>query len=134
MPRATTPGAINQPQQAETSLPEVGKRKLASFLEADTVKGSVLQGKAKATVSATLTNIDGDPLTQQTIHFKVASSGMDLGSAPTNANGQAILDIGQHISDIQAMITGGLSGYVAEYKGSANFAPSSAKGSFNATI
>ncbi|MFE2943363.1 hypothetical protein ACFXKG_30565 [Streptomyces sp. NPDC059255] len=114
--------------------PEAPKIKKSTFLEANTVKGSALQGKAKAKVEAFLTDEDGQGLPNQLIHFYVAGGGQELGSARTNDQGKAVFDTGSHISDPQLMATAALSGYVAEFKGSRTYYSAEAKGSFNATL
>ncbi|MFF3068892.1 hypothetical protein [Kitasatospora sp. NPDC057936] len=132
MTRATTPSGFNQPQPEQPS--EVGARRRASFLEAHTVNGSLIQGKASAILVATLTDEDNQPLHGQPIHFSIEASGKDLGTVSTNRDGEASLDTGSHLADIQSMVFGAASGYVAEFKGSPNFQGSKARGKFNATL
>jgi hypothetical protein len=61
------------------------KIKKSTFPEANTVKGSALQGKAKAKVEAILTDEDGMGPPNQLIHFYVA----DLTALPHQLGGSA---------------------------------------------
>jgi hypothetical protein len=105
------------------------KIKKSTFPEANTVKGSALQGKAKAKVEAILTDEDGMGPPNQLIHFYVAGGGQELG--PDQRAGRGGFDTGSQVSDPQLMATAALSGYVAEFKGSRTYYSTEAKGSFN---
>ncbi|MER5556131.1 Ig-like domain-containing protein [Streptomyces sp. NPDC002793] len=124
------PPGYYSPQQPVD--PEAPKIKRTTFLEANTVKGSALQGKAK--VEAILTDEDGQGLPNQLIHLYVAGGSQELGSARTNDQGKATFDTGSHISDSQLMATAALSGYVAEFKGSRTYYSCEAKGSFSVSL
>jgi hypothetical protein len=113
--------------------PELGDAREASYIEVETVAGSVLQGKARAKLRATLTDDSNRPLKGQKIHFYVAKGGQSFGTVATDRSGVAEWDTGQHISDPQLMVTAAVSGYVAEYKGSENYEGSKGMGSFNVT-
>ncbi|MFC9649878.1 MULTISPECIES: hypothetical protein [unclassified Streptomyces] len=114
--------------------PEAPRPKKSTFLEAHTVKGSALQGKARAKVEAILTDGDGQGIPDQLIHFYVATGGQELGSARTNDQGKASFDSGTQISDPQLMATAMASGYIAEFKGSRVYYSTEAKGSFNVSL
>ncbi|MBB5935874.1 Ig-like domain-containing protein [Streptomyces zagrosensis] len=120
------------PQQPAPPVdPDAPRIKRPAFLEANTVKGSALQGKARAKVEATLLDEDGQGIPGQLIHFYVATGGQELGSARTNDQGKATFDTGAQISDPQLWATAALSGYVAEFKGTRTYYSTEAKGSFN---
>ncbi|MFD3775784.1 hypothetical protein [Streptomyces sp. NPDC058612] len=121
-------------EPAEKRNPELATKREAVKLRTETVKGSALQGKARAKLRARLTNMFNEPLVGQDIRFYVESGGQEFGTESTDQDGWAERDTGQHISDVQLMLTAALSGYVAEYGGSRNYRGATAKGSFNATL
>ncbi|GGZ24324.1 hypothetical protein GCM10010387_17100 [Streptomyces inusitatus] len=127
------PGADTSDEPQKKRNPELGERREASYIEVETVAGSALQGKARAKLRATLTDENNEPLKGQSIRFYVRTGGQTFGTVKTDREGVAEWDTGQHISDPQLMITAAVSGYVAEYKGSANYDGAKAIGSFNVT-
>ncbi|MFF2148014.1 hypothetical protein [Kitasatospora sp. NPDC058190] len=118
---------IMQPQSA------IAQREAVSLV-ARTVQGSAVQGKASPILEAVLTNVFGEGIGGQDIHFFLTGTHADLGSVSTNPEGVARFDVGSHISDIQSMLSGAFNGYTAEYGGSRNYRSATAHGNFNVTI
>ncbi|MFB7499284.1 hypothetical protein ACFC09_32125 [Streptomyces sp. NPDC056161] len=106
-------------------------QKQPSFLEATGTSGSAL-GQAQATLKATLTDQDGMPIVGQRIMFRV--NGRDIGSKPTDSNGEAVLDSGSHLGDPVIWAQAILTGYEAIYRGSPNYLPAEAKGKIQPAV
>ncbi|MDH6125389.1 hypothetical protein [Kitasatospora sp. GP82] len=100
------------------------------LLSAKAVKGSLV-GAAHGSMVAELRDAETNMgIGGELITFSVASSGEDFGQATTNRMGEARLDSGSNILDVQLMAEAASSGYMVNYAGNEKYNPASAKGTF----
>ncbi|MFJ9696339.1 hypothetical protein [Kitasatospora sp. NPDC101183] len=121
---------INPSQGQDTKLPPgVGQARQSVRLSAHTVRGSLIQGKGETVIEARLTTTDGRPIKDASIEFLLKGDRTVYGTVDTDPEGYARYPVGAMLADVQGMVIGAVSGYIAHFEGNEYFKEAQAEAS-----